>query len=301
MRAPASMTAFTPRIFTGSVMHLRLRPKRHQFRYGVFAIWLDIDRLAETLDPLRWFGRERFNLFGFRLRDHGPRDGSPLRPWVEALLRAEGALGPEEAAPARIMLLSFPRVLGYVFNPLSVYYCYDAEGTLRWLVYEVKNTFGDQHPYPIAIETDPDGLSRHDQDKEFFVSPFIDMEKTYHFAIAPPGERLSIRIKEADAEGDYLIASWNGNAEPLSDGMLWRRFLSHPLVTLKVMAGIHWEAARLALKGVRFLGHPGDDNIVVKSDGGKLVSENHEVNLDKWSGDHPSETEHGAYPAARMP
>ncbi|MBX2855864.1 MAG: DUF1365 domain-containing protein [Rhodobacteraceae bacterium] len=281
MSASPPMAAFAPRIFTGSVMHLRLRPKRHQFRYGVFAIWLDVDRLAETLDPLRWFGRERFNLFGFRLRDHGPRDGSGLRPWVEARLRSEGTLGPTDAPPARIMLLSFPRVLGYVFNPLSVYYCYDADGALRWLIYEVKNTFGDQHPYPLAIETDPDGLSRHDQAKEFFVSPFIDMEKTYRFTIAPPGDRLSIRIKEADAEGEYLIACWNGAAEPLSDAMLWRRFLSHPLVTLKVMAGIHWEAVRLALKGVRFLGHPGDENIVVKPDRGELLSASGKINLDK--------------------
>lgn len=257
--ADAGFAPFEPRLFTGHVMHLRLRPKRHQFRYAVFSLWLDVDRIEETLAPLKRLRHEGFGLFGFRAADHGPRDGGALRPWVEARLAEIGA-----PSPSRIMLLCFPRVLGYVFNPLSVYYCYDAAGRLDHIVYEVKNTFGDQHAYALSAPPDVDGLVRHDQEKEFFVSPFIDMEKAYHFSASPPGERLALRIKETDAEGDYLIATWSGRAEPLTDRLLLRRFGSHPLMTLKIVAAIHWEALRLALKGVRFLGHPGDENVVVK-------------------------------------
>lgn len=252
------------RLYVGHVMHLRLRPKRHQFRYSVFSLWLDVDRLDQTASRLKRFAVDRFALFAFYRRDHGRRDGSDLRPWVEEQLAAAGLVRDARDRPGRIMLLSFPRVLGYAFNPLSVYYCYDAHDRLRHIVYEVKNTFGDQHPYAVAANADDDGLSRHDRLKEFFVSPFIDMEKTYRFTTASPSDRLSLRIKETDDVGDYLIATWNGDAEPLTDRALLRRFVSHPLMTLRVILGIHWEALRLAIKGVRFLGHPGDENVVVK-------------------------------------
>ena len=208
---------------------------------------------------LNWFSVDRFNLTSFRLRDHGARDGGPLRPWVEARLAEIGA-----GRPNRIMLLSFPRMLGYAFNPLSIYYCYDSESALTHLVYQVKNTFGDQHAYALSAGTDPDGLARHEQLKEFFVSPFIDMEKTYRFAAAAPGERLALRIKQVDDDGDYLIATWNGAAEALTDRALLTRLVTHPFATLRVTTGIHWQALRLALKGVRFLGHPGDENVIVK-------------------------------------
>ncbi|MEO1120226.1 MAG: DUF1365 domain-containing protein [Pseudomonadota bacterium] len=258
---PETLGPFEPRMFVGDVMHLRLRPKRHQFRYGVFCVWLDVDRLEETAKKLRLFSIDRFGLASFARRDHGPRDGSDLRPWVEARL-AEAGL----AKPDRIMLLCFPRILGYVFNPLSVYYCYDAAGSLTSVVYQVSNTFGDQHPYVIKVAENADGAARHDQAKEFFVSPFIDMDKTYRFTIRPPDSRLAVRIKESDAVGEYLIATWNGDAEPLNDRRLAWRFATHPLMTLKVIVGIHWEALRLFLKGVRFLGHPGAGNVVKRRD-----------------------------------
>lgn len=258
----SKLAPFEARLFVGHVMHLRLRPRKHQFRYRVFCCWLDIDRLEETASSRRLFALDRFGLFGFNRRDHGPRDGEPLRPWVEALL-AETGLEP----PARIMLLSFPRVLGYVFNPLSVYYCYDAEDRLTALVYEVKNTFGDQHAYALPAGPAEGGAHRQQQGKELFVSPFIDMAQRYHFVAAPPGDRLALRIKENDAEGELLIATWNGAAEPLTDTRLARRFVTHPLMTLGVIAAIHWQALRLFLKGVRFLGHPGDDAVLTRRRG----------------------------------
>lgn len=255
--AEAAFAPFEPRLFVGDVMHLRVRPKRHQFRYRVFCLWLDTDRLEETCRPLRRLGCDARALMSFHHADHGPRDGGPLRPWVTALLAAEG-----RPAPARIMLLCFPRVLGYVFNPLSVYYCYDANDQLTEIIYEVKNTFGDQHPYVARVEFDADGCARHAQDKEFFVSPFIDMEKTYAFTIRPPADKLALKIRESDADGAYLFATWNGEAEKLTDKALRRRFWTHPLLTIGVVFGIHWQALRLFLKGVRFLGHPGDENVV---------------------------------------
>ncbi|MCI4660420.1 MAG: DUF1365 domain-containing protein [Neomegalonema sp.] len=249
-------TRFAPRLYRSRVMHLRLRPKQHQFRYQVWCLLLDIDRLEQTARGNRLFSIDRFNLVSFRRADHGPRDGSCLRPWVEARLAEHGI-----ARPHKIMLLSFARVLGMGFNPLSVYYCYDEQARLSAMVYEVKNTFGDQYPY--VVPTDPAAQQqRHDAAKEFFVSPFIDMEKTYRFTLSPPDEKLSLRIKESDAQGEYLIATWNGEAQPLSTGNLARFTASFPLMGVKVLLGIHWEALKLFLKGVRFLGHPGDDNVV---------------------------------------
>lgn len=254
-----------PRLYVGAVMHQRLRPRRHGLRYRVYCLWLDVDRLEETAARLRLFSIDRWNLFSFRRRDHGARDGRALRPWVEQRLAEAGM-----PRPAAIMLLSFPRVLGYAFNPLSVYYCYDRDGALCALIYEVKNTFGDQHAYAVPAGATVDGAYEQERDKEFFVSPFIDMDKRYLFRLRAPDERLALRIKQRDAEGDYLIASWNGAAESLSDGRLLRRFFSHPLMTIKVIVGIHWEALRLFLKGVRFLGHPGEAKVVVGRRGAQV-------------------------------
>lgn len=253
------MTNGAPTLYLGEVMHMRLQPFSHQFRYRLFSTLLDVDMLGETAQALRLFSVDRFNLFSFRHRDHGPRDGTPLRPWAEARL-AEAGL----AKPARILLLSTPRLLGHAFNPLSVYYCYDSEGALQSVIYQVKNTFGDQYAYAHSAAPDPDGASRHLQAKEFFVSPFIDMAQTYRFTIRPPGARLSVRIKQADENGDYLIATQNGVAQPLTDRALARLAASTPWATVKVLAAIHWQALRLWLKGARFLGHPGDENIVQK-------------------------------------
>ncbi|MEM6487552.1 MAG: DUF1365 domain-containing protein [Pseudomonadota bacterium] len=242
-----------PCLYVGHVMHRRLRPFVHGFRYRVFALLLDIDRIEESCARLRLLALDRFGLLGFHRRDHGARDGSALRPWVEARLAEQGL-----ARPAQIWLLSFPRILGYVFNPLSVYWCTDAAGRLQAVVYEVKNTFGDQHPYVMAAATGEDGAARHEQDKRFFVSPFLDMGQRYRFTVHLPGRRLSIRIRQGHAgEGpsdDWLIATQHGMRRPLSDAALLRAWAAHPLMTLKVMVAIHWQALRLWLKGARF--HP---------------------------------------------
>lgn len=243
------------RLYVGEVMHMRLRPFHHKFRYSVFTALLDIDRLKDAESRLMKI--DRFGLFSFRSTDHGARDGSALRPWVEARL-AEAEL----ARPARIMLLSMPRFLGFAFNPLSVFFCYDAKGRFESIVYEVKNTFGDQIPYVVDVR-EAKGAAQHEHPKEMFVSPFIEMNQTYRFTTAAPDDRLAIRIKQGDGTegGDYLIATQNGDRRPLSDAMLARLIFSHPLAAVKVIVAIHWQALRLWLKGAKFLGHPGDENV----------------------------------------
>ena len=239
-------------LYQGHVMHMRLTPFAHKFRYRVFSMLLDIDRLSQTLAPLRLMKLDQFGLLSFSRKDHGYRDGSDLRPWVEEQLATKGI-----AAPHRIWLLSFPRILGYAFNPLAVYFCEDAEGRMTGIVYQVKNTFGDQHPYVIQPEEDPDGAFRHDQQKGFFVSPFIQLDQTYRFTIRRPDARLAVRIRQHDETGPNLIATQSGTRRPLTDAAVLRLWASHPLMTLKVIAAIHWQALKLWLKGARFIPYRG--------------------------------------------
>jgi hypothetical protein len=239
-------------LYRGHVMHMRLTPFAHRFRYRVFALLLDIDRLEEAARAARLLRLDRFGLLSFHRRDHGPRDGTELRPWVERLLSDAG-----RPVPQRVRLLSFPRILGYVFNPLSVYFCEDEAGRLESVIYEVKNTFGEQHPYVLAADADADGATRHDHEKGFFVSPFIGMDQTYRFTIRPPGERLAIRIRQGDAVGDWLIATQTGRREALSDRALLRAWAAHPLMTFKVFAAIHWQALILWVRGATFRRYPG--------------------------------------------
>ena len=229
-------------LYQGHVMHMRLAPFGHKFRYRIFALLLDVDQLETAISGRRLLKLDRWGPLSFHNRDHGPRDGTNLRPWVEARLAEHGL-----PAPARIRLLSFPRILGFVFNPLSVYYCEDADGRLESVIYEVKNTFGDQHPYVLDARADVDGATRHGHAKGFFVSPFIGQDETYRFTIRPPDRRLALKIRQ-----ETLIATWSGNRRPLTDGQLLRLWDSHPLMTFKVVAAIHWQALRLWLKGARF-------------------------------------------------
>ena len=234
-------------LYKGHVMHMRLTPFQHRFRYRVFSLLLDVDRLEETIGPLRLLRLERFGLMSFCQRDHGARDGSALRPWVEAELAHAGL-----RAPARIWLLSFPRILGFVFNPLSVYFCEDDDGRLSSVVYEVKNTFGDQHAYVLPANADGDGAVRHGTEKAFFVSPFIGMDQHYRFTFRRPGDRLALKIRQHDASGPWLIATQSGERRELTDRALLRLWLGHPGMTLKVVAAIHWQALKLWLKGAKF-------------------------------------------------
>lgn len=230
-------------------MHMRLLPKRHRFRHRVFSVLLDIDLMEETLGRLRLLRFDRFGLMSVHRRDHGARDGSALRPWVDAQLADAG-----RPVAARVEMLSFPRMLGYGFNPLTVYYCYSSDGSLTSLIYEVKNTFGDQVAYALPAGVLTGGAYRQRQRKEMYVSPFIAMDQTYRFAHKAPGRRLALRIRQAGPEGETLIATHTGKGQPLTDRALAWAFISHPLMSFAVILLIHWHALRLALKGIRF--HP---------------------------------------------
>lgn len=240
-------------IYYGEVMHHRLRPVRHRFVYRVFSLLLDLDEIPGLARRLAVFSHNRFNLFSFHNRDHGARDGSAVRPWVEQQLRGAG-IGCDAA---KIYVLCFPRILGYVFNPLSIYWCHDAGGVLRAIVYEVQNTFGEQHAYVLPARLGATGGTvRQRAEKAFYVSPFMEMSASYDFRVETPEEQLFVVIRESDAEGDLLLARHQGTRRDLSTFGLLRAFFGFPLMALKVIGGIHWEALRLWRKGVALVARP---------------------------------------------
>ncbi len=241
-------------LYAGGVMHRRLRPVAHLLRYRVFWLLVDLDELPQLSQRLRLFSLDRFNLFSLLARDHG--DGQGLRPHVERQLRAAGL-----AADGPIQLLTMPRILGYAFNPLCVYFCHRADGVLQALLYEVNNTFGERHGYLVEVDERDAAAGRVVQQcaKAFHVSPFLDIDMRYRFDVEPPApDRPGLRIAVAasDAAGPVLVARMEAARRPLTDRGLALAFLAFPLLTIKVIAAIHWEALRLWLKGVRVRRHP---------------------------------------------
>lgn len=234
-------------VYQGHVMHHRFTPRRHRFIYRVFSACLDLDELPQ-LDQLKLFAVNRWGLFSFHEKDHGTGQGL-LRDEITQLLTDRGYA----SATASIRLLCYPRILGYTFNPLSVYFCYNQHDEPEVILYEVSNTFGQRHSYllPASIQDDP--VIRHQCDKLMYVSPFMPMDTAYGFRIRPPAEQVSVCIRQSDrsTEQAVLHATFSGKKQSLSDRQLIKLFITHPLMTLKVMAAIHWEALRLWQKGLR--------------------------------------------------
>jgi DUF1365 family protein len=251
---PDDAAAAAASLYVGDVMHARLKPMGHRFSYRVMSLLIDLDRLeaADRQSPL--FGVNRTALYSFREADHGARDGSSLRTWAQRCAAEHGI----NLTGGRVLLLCYPRLLGYTFNPLSVYFCYRADGELALVIYEVRNTFGEIHPYvlPVTPDQTSDAGVRQSQDKLFYVSPFIEMTMHYHFRVLPPQDRVRLRILETDREGPLLAATFNGRRRALNTVELSRAFFALPLVTLKIMAAIHWEALRLWVKGARLVPRP---------------------------------------------
>lgn len=229
-------------LYTGQVMHQRLRPLRHALRYRVFWICIDLDELEALDTDLRSFSHNRFNVFSLHDRDYG--DGGALRSWINGQLADAGLAD----AAAGIRLVTMPRIFGYAFNPISLYYCHRADGALGAILYEVHNTFGERHNYLFAVERAP---VRHGCNKGFHVSPFLGMDMNYAFRTSAPDERLALEIIARHGEQVTLTASMVGRRETLNDGTLVKALLAMPLLTLKVTAAIHWHALCLWVKGLR--------------------------------------------------
>jgi hypothetical protein len=210
---------------------------------------LDIDAIEATTRRLRLLSHGRFGLMSVSARDHGDRSDTPLRIQIETHLSEVGI----DIAGGPIRLLTMPRILGYGFNPISVYFCHRPDGALAALVYEVTNTFHERHSYLVAVPEDaPPGPIRQTTEKRFFVSPYMDMALTYDFTVRPPGEAVSVVVAVRRGDTPVLTASFAGRRRPLTDAELLRAFATHPLLTWKVTAGIHWEALKMMLKGARY-------------------------------------------------
>jgi len=231
-------------IYVGAVMHRRLRPHVHHFRYAVFNVFADVDRLAELATRVRFLSHNRFNLFSLYDRDFG--DGGDLRAHLDGIAAASVGSGVVQ----RFMMLCYPRVLGYVFNPLTVYYGLDRDGQTALCVYEVSNTFGERHTYAIAADPDARGVMRHSCDKAFYVSPFNHVKGRYAFRTMLPGRSAAIGIRLDDNGGPLLAAHFAGIYQPLTDRTLLQQFTVKAFLTHKVWLGIRWEALRLWLRGL---------------------------------------------------
>ena len=253
--ALASKSAAT--LYSGTVMHARLQPFGHRFEYKVFSLLLDIDRLDEANKASRFFSINKRNIASFYEADHidvrvsDPKKG--IRVYVDTLYESAGI-----KRPARVELLAYPRMFGHAFNPISLYYGYDASGSLTAMIYEVRNTFGERHTYVCAVEQGElsDAGLRQSRTKLFHVSPFIGMRARYDFRLIPPSENLNFRIMEHNENGPLLSATFHAKAEPLTNKTIGLALTRIPFLGLKIVAGIHFEALRLWLKGAKFQRSP---------------------------------------------
>jgi len=234
-------------IYKGNVSHRRFKPIKHYFSYKTFSILFDLNELESLQKNISLFSYNKFNFFSFYNKDHGARDGSNLIDWVKENLKKNNF----NFEISKIKLLCYPRIFGYVFNPLSIFYCYDKE-SLKAILYEVKNTFDEQHTYIFPVNKNSKIISQQ-CDKKFYVSPFIEMETDYNFRLTEPDDLLRVYIKQTDKnKNKVLIACQTGKKEPMNTKQLAINLLIHPMMTFKIILGIHFEALKLWKKGAIF-------------------------------------------------
>ena len=237
----------TSAIYNGTVIHKRFKPKLHFFKYKVFSLLIDLTELNILDKNIIFFSYNKFNLISFFDKDHGERDGTSLVEWVRKNLKDNKI----EYENIKIKLLCYPRILGYVFNPLSVFFVYDNNKNLISILYEVKNTFGEQHTYIFKVEND--NLLQHNCSKKFHVSPFIEMNCNYFFRILKPSEKISVVIDQYQLDEKILYASQDGKRVDFNSKELLKSYVKHPLMTFKIISAIHFEAFKLWLKGIKFI------------------------------------------------
>jgi DUF1365 family protein len=241
---------FVSALYAGAVMHRRWRPKLHQFHYRAFWLLIDLDELTALEARLRLFSHNRFNLFALHETDHGDGSAVPLRVQAERrLLEAEIDIG-----DGPIRLLCMPRTLGHSFNPISIYFCYRRSGELAATIYEVHNTFGERHSYVSRVE--PGASAIQTCPKMFYVSPFMDMDLVYHFRVTAPAEGVALSIETSQHGDRVLSACLSGVRSELTDRALLKWGSAVPLITIKVVLAIHWQALRLWLKGIALRNRP---------------------------------------------
>jgi len=243
-----SSTAQASGLYVGEVVHQRVRTFSHRLRYRLWMVLADLDELDGLQGRLRLLRRRAFGLITLRPADHGDGSGRPLRDQIAGHLAEAGI----DIAGGPIRLLTMPRILGYGFNPISVFFCHTPDGALAALLYEVTNTFHERHSYLVAVPAGQSGPVRQTAEKRFFVSPFMDRDLIYDFTVHPPGEAVSVVVAVRRGDTPILTASFAGRRRPLTDGQLLRAFVTHPLLTWKVTFGIHWEAAKMMLRGARY-------------------------------------------------
>ena len=235
-------------IYNGTVIHKRFKPKTHFFKYSVFSLLIDLSELDYLNKKIKFFSCNKFNLVSFYEKDHGNRDGSSLVSWVKKNLEDNNI----DTEKVKIKLLCYPRILGYVFNPLSVFYIYNENEKLVSILYEVKNTFGEQHTYIFKVDSDQN-LYQHNCSKKFHVSPFIEMNCKYFFRLLKPGEKISVIIDQYQTDEKILYASQDGQRVDFNTKELIKSYFKHPLMTFKIISAIHFEAFKLWAKGIRFI------------------------------------------------
>jgi DUF1365 family protein len=238
-------------LYLGSVTHLRVKPRRHRFRYRLFMALFDLDEMDQLDRGLTLFSHNRANVFSFFDRDHLSGDGEPLRAQVERLLQRAGL----PCDGGAIRLLCMPRMFGYAFNPISVYFCHRRDGALMATLYEVNNTFGQRHAYLIGAPAS-DGWITQQCVKQLHVSPFMDMDLTYTFHIRAPRADIAFNVNAHKAGSLVLATGFLGRRAEFGDRMLSKLIFAFPLLTFKVILAIHFEALRLLLKGVRLRPSP---------------------------------------------
>jgi hypothetical protein len=232
-------------------MHHRLEPKKHRFHYGLFFFYLNLDTLENDLKRIPVTGFNRFNLFSFYDKDHLQTDPAKpirLRESLNNWLREQGIT----QMPGKVMLLTHLRVLGYVFNPVSFYYCFDEKDEPLYVVAEVRNTYHEMKMY-LLDRSHFNGNEFHKrQPKYFYVSPFIEHDAEFDFHLKIPGDKLNIRIDDYKNDKRFFLSTLTGTRKPLTAGRLIGFGLRFPFITLQVIGLIHWHAFRLWLKKIRF-------------------------------------------------